>query len=164
MIYSFTLKKLSLQILQMTAEYVWTVKILTELLIILRKECETAINWFKTKKNDSNPKRLQSMITSFKKDLSKSVQNINGAELMMQSCVKLLSIEADNKLNFEKHISNTCKNASNQLNGICRLQTFMGYKEKEAIINTFLDSNFNYGCLIWLFNSKKSQNKVKKNS
>ena len=50
MIYSFTLKKLSLQILQMTAEYVWTVKILTELLIILRKECETAINWFKTNK------------------------------------------------------------------------------------------------------------------
>ena len=90
--------------------------------------------------------------------------HINGAELTMQSCVKLLSIEADNKLNFEKHISNTCKNASNQLNGICRLQTFMGYKEKEAIINTFLDSNFNYGCLIWLFNSKKSQNKVKKNS
>ena len=104
------------------------------------------------------------MILSFKKDLSKSVQNTNGVELTMESCIKLLSIEADNKLNFEKHISNTCKNASNQLNGICRLQTFMGYKEKEAIINTFLDSNFNYGCLIWLFNYKKSQNKVKKNS
>ena len=49
----------------------------------------------------------------------------------MKSSVKLLDIEIDNKLNFEKHISNICKKASNQLNTICRLQTFMGNKEKE---------------------------------
>ena len=47
----------------------------------------------------------------------------------MESSVKLLHIEIDNKLNFEKHISNTCKNASNQLNAICKLQTFMGQKK-----------------------------------
>ena len=46
----------------------------------------------------------------------------------MESSVKLLRIEIDNKLNFEKHISNTCKKASNQLNAICKLQTFMGPK------------------------------------
>ena len=80
----------------------------------------------------------------------------------MESSVKLLGIEIDNKLNFEKHISNICKKASNQLNAICRLQTFMGHKEKEAMINTFVHSNFNYGCHIWHFSSKKSQNKVGK--
>ena len=32
----------------------------------------------------------------------------------------------------------------------------------EAIINIFVHSNFNYGCLIWHFSSKKSQNKVEK--
>ena len=35
--------------------------------------------------------------------------------------------------------------------------------EKEALINTSVHSNFNYGCLIWHFSSKKSQGKVKKN-
>ena len=80
----------------------------------------------------------------------------------MKSSVKLLGIEIDNKLNFEKHISSICRKASNQLNEICRLETFMGHTEKEAIINTFVHSNFNYGCLIWHFSSKKSQNKVKK--
>ena len=94
-----------------------------------------------------NPDKFQSMIISSKKDLSKSV--------------KLLGIEIDNTLNFEKHISNICKKASNELNAICRLQTFIGHKEK-AIINTFVHSNFNYGCLIWHFSSKKSQNKVEK--
>ena len=61
------------------------------------------------------------MTVSSKKDLSKFVLNINGVELTMKSSVKLLSIEIDNKLNFEKHISNICKKASNQLNAICRL-------------------------------------------
>ena len=71
------------------------------------------------------------MIISSKKDLSKSVWNINGVELTMKSSVKLLGIEIYNKLNFEKHISNICKKASNQLNVICRLQMFMGHKKKQ---------------------------------
>ena len=38
----------------------------------------------------------------------------------------------------------------------------MGHKEKEAIINTFVHSNFNYCYRIWHFSCKKSQNKVEK--
>ena len=38
----------------------------------------------------------------------------------------------------------------------------MGHKEKEEMINIFVHSNFNYGCLIWHFSSKNSQNKVEK--
>ena len=73
-----------------------------------------------------------------KKDLSKSALNVNGVELTTESSVKLLGIETDNKQNFENHISNICKKGSNQLNAICRLQTFMDHKEKEPIINTIL--------------------------
>ena len=47
-----------------------------------------------------------------------------------------------------------------QLNAIYRLQTFMGHEGKEAMVNTFVHSNFNYDCLIWHFSSKMSQNKV----
>ena len=54
------------------------------------------------------------MIISSKKDLRKYVLNINGVELNMELSVKLLGIETDNKLNFEKHISNICKKASNK--------------------------------------------------
>ena len=108
-----------------------------------------------------NPDKFQSMIISSKKDLSKSVLNINGVELTMESSVKLLGIELDNKLNLKKNIYNIYKKASNQLNVICRLQKFMGHKEKEAIINTFVHSNFNYGCLIWYLSSKSPKIKWK---
>ena len=93
-------------------------KYLTDILEILQKEYETAINWFKTNNMIVNPDKFQSMIISSNKNLSKSVSNINGVELTMESSVKLLGIEIDNKLNFEKHISNICQKASNQLNAI----------------------------------------------
>ena len=44
---------------------------------------------------------------------------MKGVELTIESAVKLLGMEIGNKLNFEKHISNICKKASNQLNTIC---------------------------------------------
>ena len=127
---------------------------MTELLEILRKECKTAINWFKTNKMIVNPDKFQSsMVISSKKGLSTSVLNINGVESTMELSVRLLGIATDNKLTFEKHIYNICRKASNQLNAICRLETFMRHKEKEAIINTFVHSNFSYGCFIWHFSS-----------
>ena len=62
----------------------------------------------------------------------------------MQHGIVCQIIEKPIKLNFEKYISNICKKAINQLNAICRMQTFMGHKEKEAMINTFVHSNVNY--------------------
>ena len=67
-------------------------KDLTELLEIFRKECETAINLFKTDNMIVNSDKFQSMIVSSKKDQSKSVLNINGVEFTMESSVKLLGI------------------------------------------------------------------------
>ena len=81
----------------------------TELLQILRKECETAVNRFKTNDMIVNPDNFQSMILSSKKDLSKSVLNINSVELTMESSVKLIGVKIDTKQNFEKYISNICK-------------------------------------------------------
>ena len=63
------------------------------------------------------------MIISPKKDLGKSVWNINSIELTKESSVKLLDIENYNKLKFEKRVSNIWKQASNSLNAICRPQT-----------------------------------------
>ena len=69
--------------------------------------------------------KFQSMIISSKKDLSKSVLNINGVELTMELSVKLLGIELDNKLNLEKNISNIYKKS--QKSTKCNLQTTKVY-------------------------------------
>ena len=48
--------------------------------------------------------------------------NINQEVINSEYCVKLLGVEIDNKLSFERHISTLVKKASNQLNAISRIQ------------------------------------------
>ena len=50
------------------------------------------------------------------------------------------------------------KKASRQLNVVSRIQRYIGKKEKEININTFLYSHFMYYPLAWHFCSKLSQN------
>ena len=45
-----------------------------------------------------------------------------------ENCVKLLGVEMDNKLSFEKHIYTRGKKASNKLNAISRMQTWVSRK------------------------------------
>ena len=88
--------------------------------------------------------------------------NINDLTINSENSVKLLGIEIDNRLSFEKHISTLCNKASNQLNTIGRIQKFMGFKEKEVLLNSFVYSNFNYCPLVWHFCSSKSLYKIEK--
>ena len=74
--------------------------------------------------------------------------NIKQEVINSENCVKLLGVEIDNKLSFEKHISTLVKKVSNQLNAISRMQKFMGFKEKEILLNSFAYSNFNYCPLV----------------
>ena len=89
---------------------------------------------------------------------------INDQIINSENSVKLLGIEIDSKLSFDRHISTLCKKASNQLNAIGRIQKYMGFKEKEVLINSFVYSNFNYCPLVWRFCSSKSMNKIEKNT
>ena len=78
--------------------------------------------------------------------------NINDLTINSENSVKLLGIETDNKLPFEQHIYTLCNKASNQLNAIGRIQKFMGFKEKEVLLNSLVYSNFNYCPLVWHLN------------
>ena len=85
-----------------------------------------------------NTDKFQAMILSSDKKENKYDLKINDSIISSEKSVTLLGIEIDNKLNFEKQVANICRKANNQLNAIGRIQNFLGKKEKETIINTFL--------------------------
>ena len=109
-----------------------------------------------------NTDKFQAMILSSDKKENKYDLKINDSIISSEKSVTLLGIEFDNKLNFEKQVANICRKANNQLNAIGRIQNFLGKKEKETIINSFVYSNFMYYPLTWHFCSKPSQNKIEK--
>ena len=45
-----------------------------------------------------------------------------------EKSVKLLGINIDKKLSFNKNVSSLCKKASNQLKAISRLHRYLGFK------------------------------------
>ena len=57
---------------------------------------------------------------------------------------KSVRLHIDDKLNFNERINKICKSAGNQLHGLIRLKSFLGLKEKEVLVNSFIYSNFNY--------------------
>ena len=132
------------------------------LLEILEKESKTAIKWFKQNEMIGNPDKVQAMVLGRHIPKETIDLNINGEEIKGQNWVTLLGIEIENELNFHNHISNFYKNAGNEINAISRIQSFLGQKEKEALVNTFVYSNFNYCSLVWHFSTKKSTNKIEK--
>ena len=127
------------------------------LISTLEQDNQAAIDWFKVNKMILNPDKFQAIFVKKNCRMKDSYAlNINNQTINSENCVKLLGIEIDNTLSFNKHISTLCKKASNQLNAIGRIQKYMGFKEKEVLLNSFVLSNFNYCPLVWHFCSSKS--------
>ena len=88
--------------------------------------------------------------------------NFAGFEITTEKIVKLLGIDIDYKLNFNKHIGSLCKRAAGQLNAICRMGKHVGENEKRVLIQSFVQANFNYCPLVWYFSSPESLRKIER--
>ena len=115
------------------------------LVTILQSECETAINWLHSNKMIVNPDKFQVIFLDKRRSDNTNIEvEIGNEKISSTSLVKLLGVHTDDKLNFNGHINKICKSAGNQLNALIRLKSFLGLKEKEVLVNSFIYSNFNY--------------------
>ena len=89
-----------------------------------------------------------------------NVIKIGKNDVKVKSSVKLLGVQIDSELNFNLHIANICRSATNQLNSLIGLKNFLGFQEKKVLINIYFYSNFNYCPLVWMFSHAKSLKKV----
>ena len=98
-----------------------------------------------------NPGKFQAIIFDKRKvNRTNRIININQKEIKAVAKVKLLGIEIYDKLNFNNHINNICKSASNQINALIRLKHLIGFQERKVLVNTFVMSNFNNCSLVVL--------------
>ena len=88
--------------------------------------------------------------------------SIDGEIINSEETVKLLGVTLDYRLDFDSHISNICKKAATQLKVLQRLKSFIGFKEKKVLAQSFIFSNFEYCPLVWYFSSSKSLQNIEK--
>ena len=79
---------------------------------------------------------------------------------MEKLSVKLLGMNIDRGLKVDKHINDICAKANHKLSVLSRMCSFLCQNKKRVIFKSFVESQFKYYSLIWMFCSRKSNNKI----
>ncbi len=122
---------------------------LPDLVKVLEKEAGNALSWLEHNEMIANPDKFHALFV--KKDQRSTLGidlNFQGHTIKSEETVKLLVVTLDYKLNFDPHISNLCNKAASQLKVLKRLRPFIGFDEREILIQSFVFSNFNYCPLV----------------
>ena len=108
-----------------------------------------------------NPEKFQTIILDKKKSNPTNIPlTIDNQTIKSVPSVELLRIHLDDKVNFNLHVSNICRSATNQLSALIRLKSYLSFNAKRVLINSYIISNFNYFPLVWMFSTAKSLNKT----
>ena len=86
--------------------------------------------------------------------------NIGNEKIWESNKQKLLGLDIDRNLNFNEHVSSLCRKAGNKLSVLARLSNFMSFKQRRILLKTFIESQFGYCPLIWMFHSRRVNNRI----
>ena len=127
---------------------------LSNILENLKNDLKVLLKWFKINFLQANPSKFQFMILGKKKrNLVKLI--INRTEIEKSRKVVLLGITIDNLLIFNEHIDNLCRTANYKLHALRRIRKYLPLEKTKLLCNAFIDSQFNYAPLVWMFSRKK---------
>ena len=73
---------------------------------------------------------------------------------------KLLDLKTDRNLHFNEYMSLLCKKACKKLSVFARLSNFMSIKQRRVLVKPFIESQFGYCTLIWMFHDRGLNNKI----
>ena len=66
----------------------------------------------------------------------------------------------DSGLKFEEHINKVCNIVNKKLNALHRIGSHMRLDKRKILLRAFIESQFSYSPLIWMFHSRTLNNKI----
>ena len=132
---------------------------LHEIVTNLESDLSRLLEWFTNNGMVVNPKKFQLMSLGLKGQRRLRL-NINDNKSSATDHVKLLGIEVDNKLKFNKHVKTLCSKVTKKVSAFSRLNTYISREQALTICNAVILSNFNYCPLIWLFCNKGANKEI----
>ena len=66
----------------------------------------------------------------------------------------------DSELKFEEHINKICNIVNKKLNALHRIGSHMSLDKRKMLLRAFIESQFSYFPLIWMFHSRTPINKT----
>ena len=122
-------------------------------------DLRNVLDWFKINSMKGNPGKFQFPVLGVKNIVQYTI-NVNGKIIACSNEVKLLGITIDNELKFEKHVDDHFQKASYKLHALRRIGGYLTVEKARILADAFIDSQFNYAPLKWIFAGKKLINKI----
>ena len=122
----------------------------------LEKCSEILFKWFDDNYMKANSDKSH-LLLSPEENLN---ANINGDIIPNSKSEKLLGVTIDCKLNFDEHVSRLCDKASQKLNALARIASFMKTEQKRKIMKAFISSQFGCCTLVWMFCSRRLNSRI----
>ena len=119
----------------------------------LNSDLSNVMDWFKINSLKANPGKFQFMVLGVNKNDCFNL-NVTGKVIPSSSEVKLLRFAIDYELKFKKHINELCRKASYKNHALQRIRRYLSVDEARLFANAFIDRQFNYVPLIWMFAGK----------
>ena len=120
-----------------------------------------ASKWFKVNSVKANPKKFQFMILG-KGTRQTIILNINNIKIRESQNVELLGLTIDNRLTFKDHINMLCRRANYKLHALRRIRKYLTLEKSKLLYNAFINNQFNYASIIWMFCRKQDYLEVEK--
>ena len=63
-------------------------------------------------------------------------------------------------MKFDEHVSNICIKAGRKLSALTRMTKILSFEKRRILMKAFVESQFKYCPLTWMFHSRKCNNKI----
>ena len=113
-------------------------------------------NWFGNNHMKANPGKCHLLLST----KSPEVVSIDGIQITSSTAEILLGNTIDSELNFDNHISAICNKVDRKINALGRIANYMSLEKRRIAVKIFIESQFNYCPLIWMFHSRTVNNKI----
>ena len=84
-----------------------------------------------------------------------------GNEIIWESqAEKLLGMTVDKNLSFNFHLKTLCKKVNQKVSALARIVRILPFQKRHLIMKTFIESQFSYCPLVWMFCSRTMNKKI----
>ena len=107
------------------------------LLSSLVNDTDILVQWFTDNYLKLNADKCHLLISKHNKEIC---INVGNEVIECENSVKLLGVTIDNKLNFNEHVSNIYKKASQKLHVLARISNYMCQDKLRFLMKSFIES------------------------
>ena len=133
---------------------------LDKLMEKLEKVSLKAVDWFKYNYMKLNEDKCHLLVSGYKFENVWAL--VGNTKIWESRREKLLGIHIDNDLNFKYHVDEICNKAGSKLSALSRVRHYFSFKKRKLLMKTFIESQFSYCPLIWMFHDRTMNSKINK--